>query len=369
MNGTIIYAGNYELPDKNAAAHRVINNGKLFGCIGYNTVYLGVCRSDDYFNGTVRRDYDVGFDVYEQAYPNTVSRWAKSIFDVKNITDLVRSYPDTVAVILYNTQLATLIAVKKSLNGAGIRVLYDCTEWSGLTDGNIIKRASKSFDSRLIEKHLPSACDGIIAVSKTMVERYGRKTETLLLPPLVDTDAAIWHQTPVANDRFTFLYAGAPSDKDRLDILISAFAGLPADSAELRIVGVERSDYPAEDIPKGISFAGRLPHYDTVKEILGCGAFVFLREKTRRNNAGFPTKFAEAYTCGVPVITTDVSDISDYPDDNIVVLPDVSEESVRDAMRGVLSCSAENRCLRYSFDYKRKAEECRRFFDRIQLSV
>ena len=27
--GTVIYVGNFELPDKNAAAHRVMNNGKI----------------------------------------------------------------------------------------------------------------------------------------------------------------------------------------------------------------------------------------------------------------------------------------------------------------------------------------------------
>ncbi len=368
MNGTIICFGNFELPDKNAAAHRVINNGKLFGCIGYNTVYLGTCRSDEYFNGAVRKNYDIGFDVYEQAYPDTVSRWAKSIFDVKNVTDAVRLYPDTVAVILYNTQYATLLAVKKALRGTGIKVLYDCTEWNGFTEGNIIRRVSKSLDSRLIEDRLPSACDGIIAVSRTMLDRYRCKTETLLLPPLVDTEDAIWHQPPVINDKFTFLYAGSPFDKDRIDVLIGAFAGLPAGSAELRIAGVERSDYPATEIPEGVRFAGRLPHYNTVREILGCGAFVFLREKTRRNTAGFPTKFVEAYTCGVPVITTEVSDISDYPDGNITVLPGVSEESVRNAMRDSLSGGIKRRCLRDAFDYKRKTDDCRRFFDRIQLS-
>ena len=42
--GTIIYMGNYELPDKNAAAHRVMNNGKIFTALGYQAAYLGIVR-------------------------------------------------------------------------------------------------------------------------------------------------------------------------------------------------------------------------------------------------------------------------------------------------------------------------------------
>ncbi|MCR5783509.1 MAG: glycosyltransferase [Clostridia bacterium] len=368
MSGTIIYVGNFELPDKNAAAHRVVNNGKLFGCLGFNTVFLGTSRTE-HFDGLAQRDYFKDFDVYEQAYPESVAGWVKSIFDIRNINSLVEDYTDTAAVILYNTQYATLLSVKNALRGTCVRVIYDCTEWNGFTEGNFIRRATKSLDSRLIEKRLASACDGIIAVSRTMYDSYSGKKETLLLPPLVDAGDAVWHQQPEKNDVFTFLYAGSPSDKDRLDVLIKAFVGLPEGSAELRIIGVTQTEYSGVGIPDGVRFAGRLPHKDTIKEILGCGAFVFLREKTRRNNAGFPTKFAEAYTCGVPVITTDVSDIYDYPDENITVLPDVSEESVRNAMIDALSGITENRCLRYSFDYNRKTEECRRFFDRIQLSV
>ncbi len=368
MSGTIIYVGNFELPDKNAAAHRVINNAKLFRESGLNTVFLGTCRSGKYFEGILKRDSYFGFDIYEQSYPDTTSRWAKSIFNVKNIADLVRLYPDTALVILYNTQYATLLAVKRILRGTNIKTIYDCTEWNGLTEGNVLKRLSKSVDSRLIENRLASSCEGIIAVSRTMISRYGGKTETLLLPPLVDTDDKIWRQPPEQNDVFTFLYAGSPMDKDRLDVLIGAFSKLPEGSSELRILGVDRSEYSAESIPEGVVFKGMTPHSDTVREILGCGAFVFLRERTRRNTAGFPTKFVEAYTCGVPVITTDVSDIKEYTDNNIVVLPDVTEESVTNAMNDVLSGGIERRGLCLAFDYKQKTEACRRFFDRIQLS-
>ncbi len=46
--GTILYVGGFELPDKNAAAHRVLSNGKIFRELGYNVVFIDVDKSLQY---------------------------------------------------------------------------------------------------------------------------------------------------------------------------------------------------------------------------------------------------------------------------------------------------------------------------------
>ena len=370
MTGTVICMGNFELPDRNAASHRVVNNGKLFRTLGLRTVFLGVCRGERYFDGIVQRDYGTGFDMFEQSYPFTARQWAEEIFDMRRLRELVRRYPDTVAILLYNTQYATLLAAKKEFSGRGIRVLYDCTEWNGFTEGSPLKKAVKALDSRLIERFLPSACDGLIVVSERMRRRYEKK-EPLLLPPLVDTQDAIWRQAPLPKERFTFCYAGDPSNKDRLDLLLNAFARLPAGAAALRVVGVSREDYAGDEagaevpVPEYVCFTGRLSHAETVREMQSADCFIFLREPSRRNSAGFPTKFAEAYTCGVPVITTAVSDVARYADGTCLVLPDVSPEGVAAAMTELLSRQPGPRGTRVAFDYRSYADACRQWWERI----
>lgn len=373
MNGpTVIYAGNFELPDKNAAAHRVVNNAKLFRQLGFETVFLGVCRGEDYYDGIVKRDYGADFDIYEQSYPFSSKQWAKQIFDTRHLKTLVQMYPRTVAVILYNTQYATLLAAKKTFSKMGISVLYDCTEWNGFTEGSLLKKTVKKLDSRMIETFLPRRADGLIIVSTEMRTRYGNKKPLLLLPPLVDTSEPIWRQPTEAGQRFVFCYAGDPSNKDRLDLLLRAFSRLPADAAELRIVGLSADAYSEAQnadgwsvSPASVRFVGRLSHEDTVREILSCDCFVFLREPTRRNTAGFPTKFAEAYTCGVPIITTAVSDLPLYAGDDCIVLSDASEENVVGAMREMIARRNASRCLREAFDYGNFADDCSRWLERI----
>ena len=48
--GTILYVGGFELPDKNAAAHRVLSNGKILRDLGYKVVFIDVDKRIQYEN-------------------------------------------------------------------------------------------------------------------------------------------------------------------------------------------------------------------------------------------------------------------------------------------------------------------------------
>lgn len=43
--GTIIYVGGFELPDKNAAAQRVLSIAKILRELGYDVIFLGVDKT------------------------------------------------------------------------------------------------------------------------------------------------------------------------------------------------------------------------------------------------------------------------------------------------------------------------------------
>ena len=58
---------------------------------------------------------------------------------------------------------------------------------------------------------------------------------------------------------------------------------------------------------------------------------ILIRNKTRSNMAGFPTKLAESIVLGTPVITTDVGDVSRYLTDGkecIIVNPEDLDYSI-----------------------------------------
>ena len=317
--GTILYVGGFELPDGNAAANRVLSNGKLFAKLGYRVAYLGMAPEKDSFEGV--REVSCGTDMYEEAHPSGTVAWMTHLFSTKHLKEVMGRYPDLAMVVVYNVPFCTLKRVKSLCRKQDIPVVYDCTEWSADTDGSLPKRLFKKWDERYIRTKIGRVSDGLIVISRRMERQYAADAKPMLrLPPLVDVNDSMWHQEIERQAGcFEFCFAGGlDGNKESLDRIVEAFRRLDAPTARLRIVGVSEDAFYAHytQVPRTaddrITFMGRLPHRETIRYVLGCDCYIFVRTPDRRNNAGFPTKFAESYTCGVPILTTNVSDLGDY---------------------------------------------------------
>jgi glycosyltransferase involved in cell wall biosynthesis len=99
---------------------------------------------------------------------------------------------------------------------------------------------------------------------------------------------------------------------------------------------------------------GKLSHSETIRYVLGCDCYIFIRRSDKRNNAGFPTKFAESYTCGVPIITTDVSDVGEYinKSDRGSLLKDMTTENISEAMLYHIENITQQKNLNNTFHYE-----------------
>ena len=100
MKGTIIYWGNFELPDKNASANRVVSNGKIFTKLGYRVVFLGSRAASNYFGGVQKTAFDE--NMFEECYPASTKLWLKYVFDISTIQSLIDRFSDVKLVIAYN---------------------------------------------------------------------------------------------------------------------------------------------------------------------------------------------------------------------------------------------------------------------------
>lgn len=358
--GTIIYYGGFTLPDKSASANRVVSNGKIFSSLGYKTAFIGV--SEEKFEGI--RPIPGHEDMFEIAHPESTSQWLKHMMSVEHITSLADKYGDVGKVILYNVPMLTLMKAKKVFKKKNIEVCYDCTEWTKDTDGSLPKRIFKAFDEFLISNFAHKIADGMIAISKKMEKKYKTCKKLLVLPPLIDINDEIWHQQPENHEGvFEFCFAGIPDGKkESLDKVVKAFNSINKDSIRLRIIGITEDDfhriYPdcsiIENACQKIIFMGRLSHNETVRYILGCDCYIFIRRSDRRNNAGFPTKFAESFTCGVPIITTDVSDVGKYikKSGKGCLLKDMTTESISEAMLCQIENKSQSKKLDSTFHYE-----------------
>jgi glycosyltransferase involved in cell wall biosynthesis len=358
--GTVLYVGNFELPDKGASANRVVSNAKLFNSIGYQTVMLGVSKDKTCTDiRPLKNDY--GLMMYERPYPVSMKMWLGHMYSAEYIEKMIKLHEDTVLVILYNMPFSALKAAKKVCKGRNIKVAYDCTEWADVTDGNAVKRFVKKHDEKLIRNKLANAADGLIIISSMMERQYQGCKAMVKLPPLVDVEDKIWHQQPEPHEGYEFCFAGMlDGQKDSLDVIVKAFAKVCDEQTRLRIIGVTKDEfksvYPdaAEELNKcgdNIIFMGMQSHFDTIRYVLGCDCYIFIRPSDTRNNAGFPTKFAEATTCGVPMIASKVSDVASFADKNATLIGSPNEGEIAEAMK-IRSAKSEKNLVNKVFDYR-----------------
>lgn len=365
--GTIIYYGGFSLPDKSASANRVVSNGKIFASLGYKTVFIGAARNGEHFDGL--RKVEECSDMFEISPPKSTLQWLLHMVSVEHIEAVAAQYGDVCRIILYNVPMFTLLRAKKIFSKKNIKVCYDCTEWTKDTDGSLPKRLFKAFDEFFISNFAHKVADGMIAISSMMQKKYSSSKKLLILPPLVDTNDKIWHQAPEnSGDVFEFCFAGIPDGKkESLDKVVQAFLSLGKENVRLRIIGITEADfreiYPDFSLPQKteskIIFTGRLSHAETIKHVLGCDCYVFIRRSDKRNNAGFPTKFAESFTCGVPIITTDVSDVGRYikSSGRGSLLENMNSKSISEAMLFQIKNKKQTKSLDNTFHYENYVQQ------------
>lgn len=360
--GSILYVGNFELPDRGASANRVVGNGKLFNLLGFRTVFLGITRDRTSLGITQKST-----DMYEEPYPQNTVQWFRHMFSVSSIRAVIEKTREPDLIILYNSPYSLLCSVKRAFPNT--KIVYDCTEWSDTTDGSIVKRAVKKADERNIRMKIDHVADGLIVVS-TLMQRSYHNDHILLLPPLVDADDAIWRQ-PIEkeDDRFAFCFSGMlDGNKDSLDLIVRAFIGLTDTKTVLRIIGVKRESffeqYPdlyaaSEKLGDRLVFMGLQSHAEALRYVQNSDCNLMIRASDRRNMAGFPTKFAEAYTTGRSIITTDTSDVRTYADqwENSFVV-EYNEENIRAAMEKAIVQKNAGTGLRRDFHFASFGPAC-----------
>lgn len=321
----ILYIGGFELPDKNAAAQRIVSNAKLCRDLGYEVTLIGVDKSIK-SNGLSKKFKFEDFDCYSIKYPRNNADWMHYLTNVNYIYPFTKS--GTVSHILaYNYPAIALHRLKIFCNSNKIKVIGDCTEWYE-AKGNFIFRLIKGMDVYLRMRVMQTKLDGLIVISDYLYEYYRCKVRNLVnIPPLVDLSMGKWkvNNKELNNNPISLIYAGSPggSGKDRIDTVINVLSEIRKNkdiNVLFNVIGITKNEYQnifkiktlPQHIDEFVSFKGRLSHIETLKEIGKSNYQVFVRDVNLSNTAGFPTKYVEAISCGTPVLTNTSSNIEKF---------------------------------------------------------
>lgn len=339
--GTILYVGGFELPDRNAAAHRVIANARIFRAIGYRVLLLGVAREQPWRGGMPRQvKLEVeGVAGYEIPYPTGMRAWLRRITTCAPVERLLRQaeIADLAGVICYNYPAVAQMRIAALARARGAWAAADCTEWYAASRPRGIASLIRNLDIPLRMRVVNRRMDALITTSPYMTEYYRDaalpvvEIPTLMDDPKVNPDAL----TVDRSDGVTKLFfAGSGFDpkkvrdstdglKERLDWVLEALAFARDRGArfQLDLYGLEEGQYLAlfpdhvtllARLEGAVSFHGRRPRAELLPKLTAAHFSIFFRNQTRTTLAGFPGKFSESIAHGTPVITNALPSAGQY---------------------------------------------------------
>ncbi len=387
---TIIYIGNFELPDKNAAAQRVIAVGKILRDLGYNVVYLGTNRDlEEHSNIHDSFTKYFEFDSWETPNPKNRKEWSHKIITPIGLETVISQYPadSLFAVIPYNYPAVAQHKIKSICSKHNAYYIPDITEWYESTGRRVVAGTVKWIDTFLRMRVFNFKADALITTSPYLTKFYKNKVMNIIeLPTLYDSKTL--KEIPQLHinqnsSTIKLLYAGSPfgsnttyksrsSVKDRLDIIIELLCDVKIKEIDfvLNIYGVTKKKYlevyPEHkllllELHKKTFFHGRRPHKEIISSIKNSHFTIFFRDVVRLTESGFPSKLSESITAGTPVITNMISNLEPYlSNEKNIYNIDLNDENKKvNQMKALLSLSIDEieikkqECLESkTFDYR-----------------
>lgn len=381
---TIVYIGSLALPDGNAAASRANVIGRMLNDFGYEVIIIGANR--DINNSIPILETRCVVDGFE-SYTNPRRDFLISIKSIVRVLEAVG--PESIAaVIAVNYPAFPLYNLLNYCTRKNISLIAECTEWYAANIGNWAYRALKWIDIQLRMRYVCKKIHHVICISR-FLENYYRQSgcHTLYLPGLVDRQASKWtiesHRYPGTERQF--VYAGSPEKKDDITALLRAFYDIMQQglSFKFHVFGISKEIFAdrnrgyedvLEKLSQHVFFHGRIPHSAVISYIKGADFTVFIREKNRVTEAGFPTKFVESLACGIPVITNQTSDLAEYlvNGETGFLVENNEREKIKAALLHAIELDEhqlngmKEACYAYEkFDYRRYTATTRKYIDDI----
>ncbi len=312
---TFLYIGGFELPNKNAAAHRVVGIAKAIRELGHEVCFL------NYTDSVTIPAWNKHFDF--ACFEAPKRKLTKQITDISDVVKIVCERQID-GILMYNYPAIAMSRLLKWCKKRNIKCYADATEWY-MAGGRSIYSLIKNWDSKKRMKKLHLKTDGVIAISDFLYQYYKDKVRTVKIPPTVDIYEPKWStSTPKETEQCVFVYAGSPSaQKECLDKIVDAVEKTQH-PAVLQIIGITQEQYESMYQTRyhgtKTNFLGHMEHAAVIDLVKKANWSVIIREDNQVVKAGFPTKLVESISCGTPIVANRFSNIVDYLNESNSIL-------------------------------------------------
>lgn len=388
----VIYIGCFRLPNHDAAAPRVLNIARIMKMCGHQVSFIswgGKYNVDHLCEDGKYRIDGMEYIITDELDPQgTMVNKMMQLFHRGDKSIAILKAMDTKPdlIVLYNAGYGWTSRMLKFCKKYNIKLANDITEWY---DDNELHFWDRYFYHVNMTK-LQRKVNNKFCISSYLNDYYSG-SNNLLLPPLCDHSEAKWSAT-IDDDcikpleGLTLIYAGNPAKKDCVHTVINVVNKLVRNGKDIRflILGTTRESFlerysymlESKDLHENILFLGRvsqdlIPAYYKKADFM-----VLLRESTRKNMAGFPTKFAESMSAGIPVIANATSDLGKYIVNGKTgfIVDDEKAESLEKTLYTVLNLSRDaieqmkltTKAGNEVFDYRHRKAEMEMFLNNLK---
>ena len=265
----------------------------------------------------------------------------------------------------YGSELSWQIAGWRLARRMGARLLVDITELYGFEEMTTSFSKCRSLIGTWIGilGVTPLFADCIAVPSRRFARLMRRlHSNVFLLPPFfsrIDLEEEPDVPEDCSKNHFLRLvYAGSPGGKEQLFLIVQALALVPKrggyaiqfdlaglsqeeTASVIRAAGAQSLLQRSDILIRGL---GRIQVERARLLVSRADFLIVIRKQSRRVNFGFPSKVAESFSLGVPVISNCYSDIPRYVCSyhNGMLIKDDSAEALRDCLVNCQNLSKSN---------------------------
>jgi len=328
----IIFGDLFSFPDGNAATNRVHTYAKGFIENGVNTYVI--CFASDYntlgdgiTNGIY---YYHPFEHLKRNKYFLLRRWLKLKKHFRTI-QLVREInrkDKVIAIISYSSLLQFQVFSVFLSKLIKSKIILECSEHPLKDYQNSFLRKIAGKPKVYIESKI---YNGINCISQYLINFYEKRgvnqKKLFLVPSTVDPERfEIVHDSLLP---FKYIaYCGSLTlQKDGVNILIESYNRIAVKYPDINLVLIGKEASEKEEIliknlvtklglEKRIFFIGQISRERVPLYLINAIALALARPRSMQADAGFPSKLTEYLATGVPVVVTEVGEISVYLKDN-----------------------------------------------------
>ena len=325
--------GGLALPSESAGANRIKASVRILNDSGLKCYALG------HYPGEIGEivTYEPGYDIIPYYNSSSKSKFKKIqalLFPRKTIRqiieNLVKSGNEIKLIYIYSAlPIGATIFLKRYAKKKNITLVFDVVEFQVFSQQNFKTFFTYYLSNQIINKLIIRKGDQVISISSFLDKYFAkRKIETFVLPYVNDSntlpyvvDNKIYKKT----EKRIFFYAGNPfGRRDLIAEMVRGFLSLNEETKKSLIVifaGISPEQVLSESLSYDelvkassfISFLGKIPH-EQVRNLYKIADYTMLLkpENKRLSHAGFPTKIAESWGFGIPVIANISSDLKKY---------------------------------------------------------